>query len=205
MPRLLRSSGLGGARVAYAGDTAIAHDTVRRIEHDLWLVGLSVFAVNFLLLALYLRALLAPLYLLFASGLAIAATFGLTTYLFQGVLGYGEITYYIPLAAGVLLVAFGSDYNLFVIGRIWQEARAHSAGRALVAAVPRASRAITVAALALSFSFATLVLVPLRSFREFAFAISAGVLIDTTLVRTFLIPAFVTLAGRWSWWPSRPD
>ncbi len=205
MPRLLRESGLGGAKVAYAGDTAIAHDTVRRIEHDLWLVGLSVFAVNFLLLALYLRALLAPLYLLFASGLAIAATFGLTTYLFQGLLGYGEITYYIPLAAGVLLVAFGSDYNLFVIGRIWQEARAHSPTRALVAAVPRASRAITVAALALSFSFATLVLVPLRSFREFAFAISAGVLIDTTLVRTFLIPAFVTLTGRWSWWPSRPD
>ncbi len=202
MPRLLRQVGLGGAAVSYAGDTAIAADTVGRIRHDIAWVTLAAFAVNFVLLALFLRALVAPLLLIFASALALAATFGVTTFVFQGLLGYGQLTYYVPLAVGVLLLSFGSDYNLFVVGRIWQESARMSVRDAVRLAAPRASRAISVAGLALACSFAALALVPLQPFREFAFSMAAGILIDTFIVRTYLIPALIALFGRTSWWPS---
>jgi RND superfamily putative drug exporter len=111
----------------------------------------------------------------------------------------------VPLAVGVLLLSFGSDYNLFVVGRIWQEARHLPVGDAIRVATPRASRAISVAGIALALSFAALAIVPLRPFREFAFATAVGVLIDTFVVRSYLIPALISLCGRLAWWPSRPQ
>jgi RND superfamily putative drug exporter len=203
LPGLLERSGLAGASVLVAGDTAIAHDTVDRIGHDIAWVTLAAFVVNFVLLALFLRALVAPLLLIAASALALAATFGLTTYVFQTLLGYDELTYYVPLAVGVLLLSFGSDYNLFVVGRIWQESKRLPVAEAIHLAAPRASRAISVAGVALALSFASLAIVPLRPFREFAFAMAVGVAIDTFLVRSYLIPALLALFGRHSWWPSR--
>jgi RND superfamily putative drug exporter len=202
LPALLQRAGLGGAQALYAGDTAIASDTVQRIRHDIAWVTLAAFLVNLVLLALFLRALVAPLLLIGASALALAATFGITTYVFQTLLGYSGLTYYVPLAVGVLLLSFGSDYNLFVVGRIWQESEGRSVAQAIRTAAPRASRAISVAGLALALSFASLAIVPLRPFREFAFAMAVGVLVDTFVVRSYLIPSLIALFGRWSWWPS---
>ncbi len=204
MPALLRRAGLPArTRLAYAGDTPIARDTQSKIFSDLATVAWTIFAVDFVLLAIFLRALLAPLYLIVSSALALAATFGVTTYVFQGLLGYEGLTYFVPLAAGVLLVAFGSDYNLFIVGRIWQQSEGESPTRAIREAAPRASRAISVAGVALALSFATLAIVPLRSFRELAFAIGFGVLLDTFVVRSLLIPSLIALFGDASWWPLR--
>src|SRR5205814_10269169 len=107
----------------------------------------------------------------------------------------------VPFAVAVLLVAVGSDYNVLVVGRIWQEARTMPLRDAIRVAAPRASRAIGVAGLALAGSFALLALVPLVPFREFAFAMTLGVLLDSFLVRTLLVPSLVTLFGRTSHWP----
>ena len=202
MPTLLQRAGLGGAQTLYAGDTAIASDTVQRILRDMAWVTLAAFLVNLVLLALFLRALVAPLLLIGASALGLAATFGITTYVFQTLLHYSGLTYYVPLAVGVLLLSFGSDYNLFVVGRIWQESEGRSVAKAIQSAAPRASRAISVAGLALALSFASLAIVPLRPFREFAFAMAVGVIVDTFVVRSYLIPSLIALFGRWSWWPS---
>jgi RND superfamily putative drug exporter len=166
-------------------------------------VVVAAVLANLLLLALFLRALVAPLYLLAASALALAAALGLTTFVFQGLLGYDGLTYYVPFAAAVLLLSLGSDYNLFVVGRVWQSARNRSIERAIAEAVPRASRAITIAGIALAASFGMLALVPLRAFRELAFVMAVGILLDTFVVRTLLVPALVTLVGERSWWPGR--
>jgi RND superfamily putative drug exporter len=203
MPTLLAGSGLGGARVLYAGDTALAKETTHRVYHDLLWVGLAAAAVNLLLLALFLRAVIAPLLLVASSALAIAATFGLTTYVFRDLFHTADFTYFVPLAVGVLLLSFGTDYNLFVVGRIWQEAETRSTADAIRIAVPRASRAISIAGVALACSFAMLGIVPISPFREFAVAIGIGVVIDTFVVRTLLIPALLAALGRRSWWPSR--
>ena len=203
MPDLLRRTGLGGASVLYAGDTALARATTHCVYHDLLWVGLAAAGVNLVLLALFLRAVIAPLLLVASSALAIGATFGLTTYVFKDVFHTADLTYFVPLAVGVLLLSFGTDYNLFVVGRIWQEAETKSTRDAIRAAVPRASRAISIAGVALACSFAMLAIVPISPFREFAVAIGIGVIIDTFVVRTLLIPALLAAFGRRSWWPSR--
>jgi RND superfamily putative drug exporter len=203
LPALVREAGLEEARAGIAGDTALAAETVDRIVTDIWRIAIAALLVNFVFLALFLRALVAPLYLLAASALGLAAALGATAFFFGEVLGYGDLTYYVPFAAAVLLLSLGSDYNLFVVGRIWQEAERQPVREAIVTAAPRASAAITIAGLALAGSFALLALVPLRPFREFGFVMCAGILIDTFLVRTLLVPALIRVFGESSWWPRR--
>jgi RND superfamily putative drug exporter len=166
-------------------------------------VGAAVLLVNFLLLALFLRALVAPIYLLAASVASVAATIGLTKYVFQDLLGHTDLTYYVPFAAGVLLVCLGSDYNVYVVGRIWQEAERMTLREAIAFAAPRASKAIGVAGIALAASFGMLAVVPIDGFRELAFMLSVGVLVETFIVRSALIPALVSLFGTSSAWPGR--
>jgi RND superfamily putative drug exporter len=203
MPHLLARAGLGDAEVLYAGDTALAKATTSRVYHDLVWVGLAAAAVNLVLLALFLRSLVAPLVLVASSAAAIAATFGLTTYVIRDFFGTHDLTYFVPLAVGVLLLSFGTDYNLFIVGRIWQESRTLPIRDAIRAAVPRASRAISIAGVALACSFAMLAIVPIAPFREFAIAIGIGVIIDTFVVRTLLIPAALSALGEKAWWPAR--
>jgi RND superfamily putative drug exporter len=201
LPGLLRDSGLEGARAGITGQTALASDTVQAVVDTSFRVGAAVLLVNFLLLALFLRAVVAPLYLLAASVASVAATLGLTTYVFQDLLGHSDLTYYVPFAAGVLLVCLGSDYNVYVVGRIWQEAERMPLREAIAFAAPRASKAIGVAGIALAASFAMLAVVPIDGFRELAFMLAVGILIETFVVRSALIPALISLFGRTSAWP----
>jgi RND superfamily putative drug exporter len=203
LPTLLAGAGLSGARYAFAGETPLARETVDSVIVSIERIALVALLVNFVLLAIFLRSLVAPLYLLAASALGLAAALGLTTYVFQDLLGQGDLAYFVPLAAGVLLVSLGSDYNLFVVGRIWQEAERRPLWQAIAVAVPRTSRAIGVAGIALAGSFGLLAIVPLDEFRAFAFALAAGVLIDTFVVRALLVPALISLFGEAGWWPRR--
>ena len=202
MPGLVADAGLDPApEVAVGGQTALADETVDSLMGDLkWVAAVALLA-NVLLLVLFLRALVAPLYLVAASVLGLAATLGLTTFFFQDLLGYDDLTYYVPFAGAVLLIALGSDYNVFVAGRIWKEARWRPLPEAIAVATPAASRAVTVAGLALAASFALLAIIPLDSFREFAFVLAVGVLIDTFIVRTLLVPALTSIFGESAWAP----
>lgn len=201
LPMLLDRAGLPEATAALAGDTALTEETVRKTEADLGRVvpvaALTVLAV----LAIFLRALIAPLYLVATSLLALAASLGLTVFVFQVLLGYGSLTFYVPFAGTVLLVALGSDYNVYLVGRVWDEARRRPLDEAISVAAARATAAITVAGIVLAASFALLALVPLRPFRELAFLLGSGLLIDAFVVRTLLAPALITLVGERSGWP----
>ncbi len=106
-----------------------------------------------------------------------------------------------PLVGAVLLVALGSDYNVLVAGRIRTEAARRPLREALAVAVPQASRAVTLAGVTLAATFAMLAIVPLRSFRELALLLTIGVLLDTFLVRSVLVPSLVSVAGEGAWWP----
>jgi RND superfamily putative drug exporter len=200
---LASEAGLPGVRVRIAGDTALAEETVRLTGDDLGRVAPLVLLVVFGVLVVFLRALIAPLYLVASSVLALAATMGIGVYVFQDLLGYGELTYYVPFVASVLLVALGSDYNVFLAGRIWQEARERPLREAVMIGGARAASAITVAGIVLALSFAVLGLVPVRPFRELAFLMSVGLLIDAFVVRTLLVPSIIALVGPVSAWPGR--
>src|SRR6185312_10483649 len=183
MPDLLATAGLGGAQVSYIGDTATGLSLADQARGDL--------------------ALVAPLYLLASTVLAVGAALGLTVALFQGLLGQDGLIFYIPFAAGVLLISLGSDYTIFSVGYIWDEARRRPLPQALAVAVPRSTRAITAAGVTLAASFSLAALIPLAPFYELAFAMGLGVLIDAFLVRSLLVPALISLVGRASGWPGK--
>ena len=203
VPDLLEEAGLAPGTVAFGGNTALADETIATVLEDLRRIAVAALAVNVLVLIVFLRSLLAPLYLLATSVLALGATLGLTVVVFQDSFGDGQLTYYVPFMAAVLLVSLGSDYNVFLVGRVWQEAESRPFRDAVAVTVPRTARAINVAGLALALSFALLALIPLGSFREFAFAMTVGVLVEAFLVRTWLVPALLSLAGPASVWPGR--
>jgi RND superfamily putative drug exporter len=195
LPSLLQAAGLGDAQASLGGDTAIARVIVDQTAHDLGRIALAAIIANLLFLALFLRAFVVPIGLLACSVLAIAATLGLTTWLFQDILGGDGLTFYVPFAAAVLLVALGSDYNIFGIGPAWREARRRPLREALAVTLPHSARAIRTAAFTLSVSLGLLALVPLRPFRELAFALSIGILIDAFIVRSLLAPALLSVMG----------
>jgi RND superfamily putative drug exporter len=201
LPALTRRAGLTGARFEVGGETALASEAIDSLERGLWRIAAVIALVILVLLALFLRSLIAPLYLLAASILALLSALGLTVWIFQGLLGYSSLVYYVPFAVAVLLVSLGSDYNVFVVGRIWEEARRRPLRAAVAVAVPRASRAITTAGLALAAGFAVLALVPLQQFWEIAVAMIIGITLDTFVVRSLLVPSLVVLFGRAGQWP----
>ena len=203
LPELARRAGLGGYTYSVAGDTALAESLVNDTLDDLTRIAVVGLLVNLALLAWFLRALAAPLYLLGCSVLALAASLGLTTWVFTDLLGRDGLTFYVPFAAAVLLVSLGSDYNIFGVGRVWKEADDRSLPDAMRIALPDTARAITTAGLALAVSFGMLAVIPLAAFWELAFAMTVGILIDAFLVRSIMVPAMLTLFGSFSTWPRK--
>ena len=200
---LLTRAGLPQARASFAGDSALSQETIDGTTDDLLRVIPAVLLAVMLVLVIFLRGLVAPLYLVAAATLGPLAALGLTVAFFRGVLGHDELTYYVPVAAGVLLVALGSDYNIFLVGRVWDEARRRPLDKAIVAAGAGAARAISAAGIVLALSFGAMGLVPIAAFRELAFVMAAGLLIDAFLVRTVLVPALIALVGYRSGWPGK--
>jgi RND superfamily putative drug exporter len=196
LPAMLERTGLRGARSGITGDTTIAselsEDTTTAFER----VGPAALVVLLLLLWLLLGSWAAPLYLVGSSLLVVAAALGLTVYVFQDLLGYGELAFFVPVASAILLLALGADYNVFLISRIWQEAEDQELRPAIRTAGIRAGRAITVAGFILALSFAAVALIPIQGFREIAFALCVGLLLDTLIARTLLVPALVAIFGR---------
>jgi putative drug exporter of the RND superfamily len=201
LPALAARAGLGRPHTALAGDGPVAHDTVAAMRDDLVRVVAAVLLVNLVLLMIFLRAVVAPILLVAASALSVAAALGITTWTFQQVFGYGELTYFVPFAAGVLLVSLGSDYNVFITGRVWQEARVRPLREALRIAPARSAAAVRTAGITLAASFGLLAIVDVRAFRELAFTMAVGILLDTFVVRPLLVPALVSLFGEVSGWP----
>ncbi|CAN5541079.1 MMPL family transporter [soil metagenome] len=202
LPSMLRDAGLGqDVSASLAGDTAISAETVETSRSDIVRVVPAATLVVLVILIGFLGALVAPLYLVALSLLALAAALGLTVLVFQDLLGYGELAFYVPFAATVLFVALGSDYNVYLVGRIWNEARNRPLREAVAVAGAHAAGAITTAGLVLAASFAMVAIIPLQPFRELAFAVSAGLLIDAFIVRSLLAPALITLVGDRSGWP----
>lgn len=199
---LAHDAGLSPTTVLVTGQTVIAAEVAQLTRNSLEIVLVAALLVELVILIFYLRALVAPVALLACSALSVAAALGLTTLVFQGLLGQQGLTFYAPFAAAVLLIALGSDYNVFAVGPIWQEAARRPLADALMIAVPRSSRAITIAGLILSATFAMVAIIPLSTFRQIAFAMAVGLLLDTLLVRPILTPAVLTLLGRVAGWPS---
>lgn len=195
LPTLIEQSGLQKASFGVTGDTSVGHE----LTEDTWQAGLKVapaaLAVLLILLWALLRNRAAPLYLVGSSLLVVAAALGLTVYVFQGLLDYNEIAFFVPVATAILMLALGADYNVFLVSRIWREAERQDLRDAVRTAGSRASSAIAVAGMILGLSFAAVWLIPVAAFRELAFAMFVGLMLDTWVARPLLIPALISLFG----------
>jgi RND superfamily putative drug exporter len=196
LPGMVSRAGLPGAQTLVGGETAITAELNARTHRALVRVLPAAVAILFLLLWMLLGSKLAAACLVGVSVLTVAAALGITYLFFQVILGYGELAFFVPIAAAILLLALGSDYNVFFVSRIWNEAEHVGLETAIRVAGSRAGRAVTLAGMILVLSFATVALVPILAFRELAFAICIGLLLDTLVARTLLVPALVSLFGR---------
>lgn len=200
LPGLLRRAGLSRVSALVGGDTALADELVRATRADVVPIALAVAALDLMVLIVALRALVAPMLLVLLGGATVAVSLGVVDEVIR-LLGWGSFTFYVPVAAGVLLVALGSDYGVFSVGRIWEEARHAGLRGALVRVTADNARVLRVAGLILTASFAMLAVIPLRSMREMAMVLAVGMVIDTMVVRPLLLPAALALLGRASGWP----
>lgn len=203
LPEVLKDAGLEGATAAVSGQTALAAAARDTSAADLLKVAPLVFAASYLVLALLLRTPVAPVYLLFSTVLSFAATLGAATLFFQGVLGHDGVVYYVPFALFLLLVALGSDYNIFIMAAIREEARERPLPEAVPLALRRSGPTINAAGVALAVSFGLLALIPLQDFFQVGVAVAFGILLDAFVIRTLLVPAFCLLVGRAGFWPAK--
>jgi uncharacterized membrane protein YdfJ with MMPL/SSD domain len=186
------------------GPTATAADVQTATTEDFKLVGLITVVGVFVVLTLLLRSLVAPFYLVGSVLLSFGTTMGLATFIFQGLLGQAGLNFLVPLIVFVLLVALGSDYNIFLMSRVREESVARDLRAGITVASARTGTVITSAGIILAGTFAAMTVAPLQVLQQVGLTVALGVLVDTLVVRSLLIPALTTLIGEWAWWPSRP-
>jgi RND superfamily putative drug exporter len=196
----------GAVQSGVAGEAAALYDISTTANHDLRLiVPIAVLAIG-LLLALVLRSLVAPLYLIVSVVLSYLAALGVATIAFIYIGGESGISFILPFLMFVFLFALGEDYNILVMTRIREEARTLPLREAVVKAVGRTGSTVTSAGLILGGTFIVLTVASsgaeASQVRAIGLGLAVGILMDTFLVRTLLVPATVILLGRRNWWPS---
>ena len=185
------------------GIPAENYDVEQTNARDTKLIVPVVLAVVGLILIAVLRALAAPGYLIVTVGASFAATLGLVTFAFTQIFGSSGISFDLVLLAFIFLVALGVDYNIFLMTRAREEAVAHGTREGMLIALEDTGAVITGAGLILAGTFATLTLLPLEQLVQIGATVAIGVLLDTFVVRSLLIPAITYLCGERAWWPGR--
>lgn len=192
---------VGGALVG--GVTAIQVDIQDTAKRDLRVIIPAVLLVIFLILALLLRALLAPLLLIATVVLSFAATLGVAALVFNHVLDFPGADPSVPLFAFVFLVALGIDYNIFLMTRVREESIRHGTREGALIGLSVTGGVITSAGVVLAATFAALAVLPILFLAQIAFLVAFGVLLDTLVVRSLLVPALTVDIGRAIWWPGK--
>jgi putative drug exporter of the RND superfamily len=186
------------------GSPAIQYDTAQAARHDAMLLIPLVLVVILIIIALLLQAVVAAVVLVATTALSFAASFGLANLLFHNGLGYPGIESPIPLYIFIFLVALGVDYNIFLSARIREESGELGLLRGTLRGLGVTGGVMTAAGIVLAATFADLARLPSAPVTEVGIAVALGVLLDTLLVRTVLVPAAFLSIGPRVWWPKRP-
>jgi RND superfamily putative drug exporter len=204
-----RVHAIPGADAKVGGGSAVNLDIQNASRHDRNLVVPIVLVVVLGILAVVLRALVAPLLLIATVVLSFAAALGVSAQAFDHLFKFAGADPSLPLWVFVFLVALGVDYNIFLMTRIHEEARHHGTRHGALLGLAATGGVITSAGLVLAGTFAALGTLPLVFVTELGFAVAFGVLLDTFVVRSVLVTALNLDVGRWIWWPSslarKPD
>ncbi|MGJ0118331.1 MMPL family transporter [Williamsia sp. MIQD14] len=199
------TSRIDGADALVGGSDARAYDTRNAASDDRLLVIPLILAVVLLVLFALLRAAIAPILLVLATVLSTVAAIGLGTFVGIHLFGFPALDNNTVLFAFLFLVALGVDYTIFLVTRAREESARHRVPTAMIRAVSATGGVITSAGIVLAAVFAVLGVLPLITLTQLGIIVGLGILLDTFVVRTVVVPALFTLVGERIWWPSHPN
>ena len=198
---------LGAVDYGVGGEAPAFYDISHISDSDLaHVVPIAIIVIG-LLLCLVIRSLVAPLYLIASVALSFFAALGLSVIIFMKIGGASGLTFILPFLMFIFLLALGEDYNILVMSRIREEAYHLPLREAVSRAVGATGTTVTSAGLVLAGTFSVFAVVGGRQsggsqIIDVGIGLALGVLMDTFIVRTILVPCTVVLLGRWNWWPS---
>lgn len=197
------ASSVGAQTSGVLGSDAVAYDINHYSTTDLIAIAPVVMAALAVLLAMLLRSLIAPIYLVATVALSYLAALGFAGFAFIKLGGDPNLNFVIPILLFIFAMALGEDYNILLMTRVREEAHDHPLGDALVRAVGYTGGTITSAGLILAGTFTVLAIAGNSAqSRQLGFTIAFAILLDTFFVRTLLVPSIAAILGRWNWWPS---
>lgn len=185
------------------GVTATAIDTNDASIHDRNLIIPVILVVIMLILMMLLRSILAPVLLILTTVLSFGTAMGVSALVFNGIFGFPGADPAVPLYGFVFLVALGIDYNIFLMTRVREESIEHGTREGVLRGLSITGGVITSAGLVLAATFAALSVIPILFLVQLAFIVAFGVLLDTFVVRSLLVPALAYDIGKKIWWPSK--
>ena len=192
------------AQILVGGNTAIQIDTVDTSARDLRVIIPVILGAVLIVLILLLRSLIAALLLVFATVLSFGAALGVSALVFNHVFDFPGADPAVPLFAFVFLVALGIDYSIFLMTRAREEVAFYGPHDGVMRGLRLTGGVITSAGIVLAATFAALAVIPILFLAQIAFIVAFGVLLDTFIVRTLLVPALAIDMGWFTWWPIRP-
>jgi RND superfamily putative drug exporter len=194
-----------GLSALVGGGSAISYDFDQAVESDFRLIAPLALLVIAIILAILLRALVAPLILIASVVLSFVATLGLSILFIRYVVGDAGLDASIPTFAFIFLVSLGIDYTIFLMARVREEARRHGTREGMLRALTATGPVITSAGVILAGTFSVLMTLPVTFTFDLGFMVALGILLDTFIVRTIMVPAAVEVIGDKVWWPSTPE
>jgi putative drug exporter of the RND superfamily len=192
-----------GTDVLVGGQSAMNVDVRDASDRDVRVIIPAILLVVFLVLTVLLRSLVAPLLLVAANVVSFAATLGVAALVFNHLLGFPGADPSTPLYGFVFLVALGIDYSIFLMTRVREESGKVGTRRGILVGLAVTGGVITSAGIVLAATFSALAILPLLFLAQIAFIVAFGVLLDTLVVRSLLVPALAYDIGPRVWWPSR--
>ncbi|WP_029258661.1 MULTISPECIES: MMPL family transporter [unclassified Microbacterium] len=194
---------LDGMGALVGGVTATSIDTNDASIHDRNLIIPVILVVIMFILMLLLRSILAPVLLILTTVLSFGTAMGVSALVFNGIFAFPGADPAVPLFGFVFLVALGIDYNIFLMTRVREESKAHGTREGILRGLSITGGVITSAGLVLAATFAALSVIPILFLVQLAFIVAFGVLLDTFVVRSLLVPALTYDIGKAIWWPSK--
>lgn len=198
----VRAAAPAGTNVYVGGESAAFADVRDAVNRDLAVILPAAAVIIFVILALLLRSVLAPLYLLITTALGFTATLGGTVYLFQDIQGNAGLIFFIPIMVYIFVVAVGTDYNILTMTRLREEIRSGlSPRRAADMTIEHSSATVTSAGLILAGTFGSLAFAGISLLGQLGFAVAFGILLAAFVIAPLLVPSVAALLGYKVWWP----
>ncbi|OBK95083.1 hypothetical protein A5645_13705 [Mycobacterium asiaticum] len=195
----LKQSSLSDARVYLGGTAATFKDMHDGAKYDLMIAVVSALTLIFMIMLLLTRSVVAALVIVGTAASSIAASFGLSVLIWQDLFGI-RIHWIVMALSVIILLAVGSDYNLLLVSRFKEEIHA-GLKTGIIRSMAGTGGVVTAAGLVFAFTMASMLGSDLRVLGQFGSTVCIGLLLDTLIVRTLLMPSIATLLGRWFWWP----